>query len=74
MKLGIMKKAQYVARAGIKALFAGRAESVPGLLNKLVIRLLPLIPDFIIIRINRRRIMKKQRTTDGTSINISGFR
>jgi short-subunit dehydrogenase len=65
MRLGIMKKAQYVARAGVKALFAGRAESVPGFLNKLVIRLVPLIPDFIIIRINRRRITKKQRTTAG---------
>jgi uncharacterized protein len=48
MKLGVMKKPETVAKAGVKALFAGKPECVPGLLNKLVVYLLPLIPMFVI--------------------------
>jgi short-subunit dehydrogenase len=55
MKLGIMKKLGTVANAGIRALFKNRAECIPGLLNKTIIALLPIIPHFIIGIINRRR-------------------
>jgi uncharacterized protein len=55
MKLGVMKKPDTVARAGVKALFKGRAECVPGVLNKLVVCLLPLIPMFVIGWIYRLR-------------------
>ncbi len=54
LKLGIMKKPVVVASKGLRALFKNRAECIPGLLNKLVIVLLPLIPNFIISTINRK--------------------
>lgn len=60
MKLGVMKKPEGVAKAGVKALFAGRAECIPGLLNKLTVKLIPLIPHFIIEMIHRcTRITRK---------------
>ena len=52
-KLGVMKNPEWVAKAGIKSLFRNRAECVPGLLNKLIILLLPFIPHFIIGFIHR---------------------
>jgi short-subunit dehydrogenase len=54
-RLGIMKKPEVVARAGIKALFKNRAECTPGLLNKFVIRFMPLIPGGVIGLIYRRQ-------------------
>ena len=54
MKLGILKKPETVAKVGIKALFSGRAECIPGLLNKLIVFLFPIIPHFIIGLINKR--------------------
>jgi short-subunit dehydrogenase len=54
MKLGIMKKPAIVAKAGVRALFKNRAVCIPGLLNKLVIFILPIIPSFIISMINRK--------------------
>jgi short-subunit dehydrogenase len=59
MKLGVMKKPESVAHAGVKALFNGRAECIPGLLNKLIVFLLPLIPIFMIEWIYRMRKKKK---------------
>ena len=53
MKLGIMKKPENIANAGIRALFKNRAECIPGFLNKIIIVLLPFIPHFIIGIINR---------------------
>jgi short-subunit dehydrogenase len=47
-KLGVMKKPEVVAKAGIKALFNNHAECAPGFLNKLIIFLFPLIPHCII--------------------------
>jgi hypothetical protein len=54
MKLGIMKKPDTVANAGVRALFKNHAECIPGLLNKLIVLLLPIVPHFIIGIINRR--------------------
>jgi len=54
MRLGIMKKPEVVARAGVKALFKRRAECIPGLLNKFVMRLMPLIPNSLIGFIYRK--------------------
>jgi len=56
LKWGVMKQPEEVARAGVKALFSGKAECVPGLLNKLVMRIVPFIPHFIISWIYRKRI------------------
>jgi short-subunit dehydrogenase len=54
IKLGIMKKPDVVANAGIKALFGNHAECIPGFLNKFLVVLLPLVPHFIISLLNRR--------------------
>lgn len=51
IKLHLMKKAEDVARAGVKALFRNRAVRIPGTLNKLVVFLFPLIPAFVIARV-----------------------
>jgi hypothetical protein len=53
-KLGLMKKPEIVAKAAVNALFNNRAECIPGLLNKLIILCLPLIPHFVIGLIYRR--------------------
>lgn len=47
-RLGIIKKPDTVAKAGLTALFKDRAECIPGFLNKLIVLLLPLVPSFII--------------------------
>ena len=48
MRLRVMKKPEAIARAGVNALFAGRAECIPGVMNKLIVFLLPLIPAIVI--------------------------
>ncbi len=53
-KIRIVKHPEKVARAGIKALFRNRSECIPGMLNKLTICLLPILPQFIIGLIYRR--------------------
>ena len=54
MRLGIMKKPEVVAKAGVKALFKRRGECIPGLLNKFVMRIMPLIPNILIGFIYRK--------------------
>jgi short-subunit dehydrogenase len=54
IKLGIMKKPDAVANAGIRALFKNHAECIPGFLNKFVFVLLPFVPHSIISLLNRR--------------------
>jgi len=53
-KIRVVKHPQKVARAGIKALFRNRSECIPGMLNKLTVWLLPLVPQSIIGLIYRR--------------------
>ncbi|MCX6333124.1 MAG: SDR family NAD(P)-dependent oxidoreductase [Bacteroidia bacterium] len=61
-KLGIMKKPETVAKAGINALFRGRAECTPGFVNKIAVFLVPLVPRFIIEVITRRsNIIRKKK-------------
>jgi len=55
MKLHVMKKPEIVAHAGVKSLFKGRAECIPGVFNKLIVFLLPLVPNFIVEWIYRLR-------------------
>ena len=43
-RLGVMKEPEYVAKAGLKALFSNKRESIPGFINKLTVMLLPLFP------------------------------
>jgi len=53
-KYRVVKHPEKVARSGITALFRNRPECIPGLLNKVVIWFLPLVPHFIIGLIYRR--------------------
>lgn len=48
IRLGIMMKPEDVARAGVRALFRGRAERVPGIINKLILLFIPLIPHALV--------------------------
>lgn len=59
-KLGIMKDADSVARAGIKAMFRRRAERVPGLLNAFIIIFIPIVPHVFISWINRYRLRRNK--------------
>ncbi len=58
MRLRIMKKPEIVAYSGVKALFKAKPECIPGVFNKLIVLLLPLIPHRVIGWINRVRISK----------------
>ena len=60
-KLGLMKKPEDVAKAGLKALFNNRAVCIPGFINKLVVLLVPLVPRFIIEAITRRTSVVRKR-------------
>lgn len=60
MKLGVMKKPAYVARAGVKALFNKKAECIPGLLNKFTMLFLPFLPTFI-VRFSYKIYLKREK-------------
>jgi short-subunit dehydrogenase len=51
---GIFHTPQFVASRAVKGLMKRRAVVVPGLINKITIRLMPLIPTFIIAALNNR--------------------
>lgn len=59
-RLGVMKKPEVVAKAGVKALFANRAECIPGLLNNLTVRLIPLVPHALIALIHKSTALAKR--------------
>lgn len=54
-KLGVMHSAQFVAKRGLQILFKNKGELVPGLLNKLSLIFLKLVPDFVIRKILHSR-------------------
>src|SRR5690606_14805701 len=43
-RLGVMQSAEKVAKTGLKSLFKNQAESIPGILNKITVGVLPFIP------------------------------
>jgi short-subunit dehydrogenase len=51
-RLGIMHSAEFVAAKAVSALFRNKSEFIPGILNKVIMFLLPLVPTFIIELIN----------------------
>ena len=59
--LGVMKKPEYVARAGITALFKNKEESIPGLLNKFAMLFVPVLPTFIIRLIYKIYLRRAKR-------------
>lgn len=48
MRLGVMKKPEYVAKAGVAALFNNKAECIPGLFNKFTMLFILFLPVFIV--------------------------
>ncbi|MBL0310551.1 MAG: SDR family NAD(P)-dependent oxidoreductase [Bacteroidetes bacterium] len=53
-RLGIMQSPDFVARKAIRDMFCRKAESIPGLLNKLIVALLPLVPSWAIYLIHQK--------------------
>jgi short-subunit dehydrogenase len=54
MKLGIMHTPQFVAAKAVKAMFHNQPTCIPGILNKIVVRLFPFIPSSLIIFIHKK--------------------
>ena len=59
VRLRIMKRPENVARAGVNALFRGKAERVPGLINKFILLFIPLIPHAFVGYIYKKRAGRK---------------
>lgn len=60
-RLGIMKTAEYVAPKSIRALFRNKKEYIPGIINKLTVWFLPLIPSSVIYLIHKKTgLVKKE--------------
>ena len=53
-RFGVMMDAGKVADAGLRALFAGKAECVPGITNRLATILMVLVPQWVIDVVRRR--------------------
>ena len=53
-RLGIMMDADEVAEAGLRAMFAGRAEYIPGVVARALARFFALVPRWIIGVVRRR--------------------
>jgi short-subunit dehydrogenase len=47
-KLGVMQTADYVANKAIVGLFGNKSEIIPGIINKLIVYLLPLFPNILV--------------------------
>lgn len=60
IRLGIMKKPELVAKVGVQALFRNRKESVPGLLNRFILCIVPLVPPWFLAFIYKRVKKRKQ--------------
>lgn len=61
VRLGVMRKPEFVAKAGVKALFNKKAECVPGLLNKMTMRLVPLFPNSFVGFIYRKHVQRSAK-------------
>jgi len=62
MRLGVMKKPGFVARAGVAALFKNKAESIPGLANKFIMFIIHFLPIFVIGFIYRKIYLRRAET------------
>ena len=55
MRLGVMKTPEDVAKAGVEALFKNKAECIPGAINKVIMFIIPLLPNFLIDYIYKKK-------------------
>lgn len=58
MRFGIMKSAAEVAKKGLKAMFRNRPIRIPGIINKFVVYIFPLIPACLIRAIYKRQLKR----------------
>jgi short-subunit dehydrogenase len=58
IKLGVMKSPEDVAKAGVEALFKNKAECIPGAINKIIMFIIPLLPNFLIDYIYKKKKSK----------------
>ncbi len=66
MQLGVMKTSEFVAEKTVNAMFNNKAVVIPGLMNKLVVLLFPLIPHVLLGLIYRNTsIFKKGKESLG---------
>lgn len=65
LQLGVMKKPEYVAERAVRALLRGRAERIPGFINKLTMWFIPLVPHGLIGWIYRRWSKKQKKSEIG---------
>jgi len=54
-KLGLMHSPHFIAKKGLQILFKNKGQLVPGLLNKISLVLLKLVPNFVIRKILESR-------------------
>lgn len=48
LKESSMKKPDYVAQAGVKAMFRKKRQCIPGFLNKITVFLVPIVPNWLV--------------------------
>jgi hypothetical protein len=53
MRLGVMLQPEFVAQKAVKALMNNKAECIPGWLNKVTVRIVPIVPRWLIDLIYR---------------------
>lgn len=59
-RLGIMQTADFVAGKAIRALFKNKASCIPGIINKLTVWFLPLVPSSVIYLIHKKTNLIKK--------------
>ena len=52
-RTGIMQTSEFVSNKAINALFKNKAECIPGIINKLTVWFLPLLPSWLIFQIHK---------------------
>lgn len=58
-RIGVMHSADFVAHKAVNAMFKRKAIVIPGLLNKIAVALLPMLPSLIISLIHRKTELTK---------------
>jgi len=58
MRFGEMKTPEDVAKTGVEALLKNKTEYIPGTINKVIMFIIPLLPNFLIDYIYRKNRSK----------------
>lgn len=72
-RLNIMHSPEFIAQKGLRALFSNRGEVVPGILNKLSLVFLKLVPDFAVRKLlhwwNHSKYNPKNKALQSTDLS-----